>query len=165
MSSGCQLDSQMWVKSSNSWQWVLVMCSIIKCCLGKVYTVQMTWDRTNVIKPIEKCVLVFNNAEISRQAVVLFFFVRTISATAWEAFWGRPEKRLFKLNRLEIKGWIGFSESCLDLNAWILAVFKIIVEFFFFLLAVAIRICTWAYTARFLTWFSKIESQEEFYRK
>lgn len=57
------------------------------------------------------CFLVFIHA--ATQAVV-YFKLRTFSfsssllgsAAASEAFWGRPEKRLFKLNLLEMKGWI-----------------------------------------------------------
>ncbi len=51
------------------------------------------------------------------------------SAAAREVFWGDLRKRLFKLSLLELKGWIGFSESCLDLNALILAVFKKMAEY------------------------------------
>lgn len=99
--------------------------------LRHCYLMTRETTRVNIMKVVKKCVFPFNHADIPGKLWYFKLYMLSFLSSSRGGFCGRPEKRLFKLNLLEIKGWIDFffPESCLDLNALILAVFKNIVEF------------------------------------
>lgn len=133
---------------------VLMFCFVLWEQLRHLYLMTRETKRVHIVKAIKNECLVFNQAAVFLTLHVQFLCVCADQLQPERFFFFFWEKRLFKLNLLEVKGWIVFLNLAWT---WMLGS-SLIAEF---VIDVAIRIYICAYTEGFFTqWRDEMSSKD-----